>query len=216
MSASNSNIVVFDIGGVLARICNSWQDAATLARVVIRLDPDGNDALHNFEGFHAFQAGEMEVDEFSRQLGAYLGCSPDDALRTHNAIIHGEYADTVPLALDLEAAGARLGILSNTNTPHWEHLALDGSYPAIHRMPYKMASQIVGINKPDPRIFRLYTETFDFDPGEIVYFDDNLPNVKVANELGWRAHRIDPTIETVPQLRKHLHHEGVLIDPDFS
>ncbi len=44
-----------------------------------------------------------------------------------------------------------------------------------------------GIIKPDPRIFRLAAERLSVHPGEVVFVDDTLANVRAAENVGMRA-----------------------------
>jgi 2-haloacid dehalogenase len=47
-----------------------------------------------------------------------------------------------------------------------------------------MLSGEVQLVKPDPRIFKLFLETFAIDPAVTVYVDDREPNVKAATACG--------------------------------
>ena len=47
-----------------------------------------------------------------------------------------------------------------------------------------MLSGEVKLLKPDPRIFKLFLETFAIDPASTVYIDDRGPNVEAAMALG--------------------------------
>jgi len=47
-----------------------------------------------------------------------------------------------------------------------------------------MLSGEVKLLKPDPRIFKLFLETFAIDPALTVYIDDREPNVEAAKAFG--------------------------------
>lgn len=205
----SAKIVVFDLGGVLARICHTWEEAMSVAQIRGKLDPTGKTDLSIYKGFDAYQADEIDWTDYVNGLASFAGCTVDEAVRIHNGIIQSEYSEVGRIVQELEARGFQTGCLSNTNAPHWEHLAIDGSFPAIRRLAHKLASHEVKLNKPDERIYRMYEETFGFSPHEIVYFDDMPKNVEAGVKAGWRAHRIDPTIETAPQIQRLLVEEGV-------
>ncbi len=42
----------------------------------------------------------------------------------------------------------------------------------------------IGLRKPDPRIYRMMTETLNVDPKNCVYLDDLGVNLKPAREMG--------------------------------
>ena len=47
-----------------------------------------------------------------------------------------------------------------------------------------MLSGEVRLLKPDPRIFKLFLETFAIDPALTLYIDDHEPNVEAAMAFG--------------------------------
>lgn len=203
-------LVVFDLGGVLARICHSWEEVAKTSGIASTLDPEGNSPLNAFPEFDGYQGGEVPLPAYLEALVRFTGCDPRDALRMHNGILVEPYPGSEELVRDLEATGIGTGCLSNTNEPHWVDLALNGRFPAIVRLERKMASHLVGINKPDPAIFRLYAETHGVQPDEIVYFDDNGPNIASAKAVGFEAHQVDPHGDSPGQMRSILRELGVL------
>lgn len=203
-------LVVFDLGGVLARICHSWEEVSRTSGIATTLDPEGHSPLTTFPEFDGYQAGIIPLPLYLDAVARFTGCDPQDALRMHNGILLEPYPGSEELVKDIEATGIGTGCLSNTNEPHWVDLALNGRFPAIVRLDKKMASHLVGINKPDPAIFHLYAETYGAKPGEIVYFDDNGPNIESAKAVGFQAHRVDPHGDAPGQMRKILSELGVL------
>lgn len=210
MIPKHPSVVVFDIGGVLARIANTWQQAAAVAGVDVLLPEEPPVYLEDLPAFLDYQVGAIGEDEYLHRLAAQLGVTPDQALRAHNGILIEPFLGTETLVDDLERLGVVTGVLSNTNRPHWDVLDDPSRYPAIARICRKMPSHAVKMEKPDPRIFELFCTTFDFRPSDIVYFDDNARNIASALSLGWRATQIDPTAGPVAQMREVLSREGIL------
>lgn len=197
-------IVVFDLGGVLTRICYTWQDAAEVAGVELTLPKDGNTPMSALPEFDAFQNGQVELDDYLNALTEFTGCPRDHALRLHNSIIVELFPGIEELVLDIEAAGLQTGALSNTNEPHWQDAAFSGRFPPVVRIRHKMASHRVGMSKPDTKIFLHYAQTFGFAPEEIIYFDDLMPNVAGAQSAGFNAFRVDPNQNPAAQMRAQL------------
>jgi FMN phosphatase YigB (HAD superfamily) len=200
-------MVVFDIGGVLVRITHDWADAAGVAGVSTDWHPDNPRPINGFPALEAYQSGEIEFEAYIQELAAWSGCDVEGADRIHRSILIGEYPGVRELAQDLRSRGILTGCLSNTNAAHWEELTGD-RFPVITSLERKMASHLVGMAKPDPRIYRLFAETNGVAPEKIVFFDDNLPNVEAAREAGFRAHRIDPAGDTAAQMREFLELEN--------
>jgi FMN phosphatase YigB (HAD superfamily) len=201
--------VVFDLGGVMAEICHTWQDAARSAQVHCSKLSGEATALTSFPAFDLYQSGDISIDEYLAELSENVGCKPDDALKLHNGILVTEYPGILELVKELQNQGIRTGCLSNTNPPHWEVLALNGQYPAIHSLEMKMASHLAGLNKPDPAIYRKYCSQFGVEPSSIAFFDDNRPNVDGAASCGWNSRWIDSSKDTPTQLRTYLRELGV-------
>ncbi len=203
-------IVVFDLGGVLARINHSWQAAAKEAGVEISLPTSEPTSFVLLDEFNTYQAGEIAIDPYLHALSALLECSVADALAVHNAILRFEYEGVSELISELHDRGIATGCLSNTNAAHWTELVETGRFPSIAQLQIPMASHLVGLNKPDVRIFQAYCDAANILPADVVYFDDARENVAAAAAMGLRAHWIDASRETVPQLRAILSNEGVL------
>jgi putative hydrolase of the HAD superfamily len=194
----------------MAEISHTWEDAARCAGVPCKNLGDGSTRLSTFPGFDQYQAGRISLEEYLNELAEYVGCDPKDALAVHNGILVEEYPGIAELVREIHELKLGTGCLSNTNEPHWEVLALNGQYPSIHSLDMKMASHLVGINKPSPEIFQTYCSTFGLPPESIVFFDDYLVNVEGALACGWNARWIDSTLDTPTQMREHLRVLGVI------
>ena len=198
---------MFDLGGVLAAISHTWDDAARHAGVIAP-DLPTSTVLTALPGFDEYQAGAIPLEDYLSNLADFSGCSLEDALRLHNGILGDEYEGIEAVIRDIAALGIGTGCLSNTNAPHWEML-LNGPYPGFQSLQMKMASHLVGVNKPSPAIFARFQETFGLEPEGIAFFDDSPANVQAAQQCGWQAHWIDATQNTPAQLREHLALMGV-------
>lgn len=207
-SKARGPLVAFDLGGVLVRICSDLSHGCRMAGVVPRGVPTPNDPAEVRALTDAHQRGELAHRDFlagmSRCIGGALDA--DEFARVHDAWILGEYEGVASLLDGLRNRGAATACLSNTNASHWVQL---------HRMPFfaaldhRHASHELGLVKPDPRIYLEFERRVGRSGSDIVYFDDLPENVEAAASAGWRAHRVDPTRETVPQIRQALRRQGV-------
>ncbi len=203
-------MIVFDLGGVMAEISHSWEEAARVAGVPCSNLSDGFTKLASFHAFDLYQAAEISLEDYLSALAQFVGCPQSEALKVHNGILVVEYPGVKELVEEIHAKRIRTGCLSNTNEPHWEMLALNGQYPAIHSLEMKMASHLVGMNKPSPEIFNRYCSEFQLEPSDIAFFDDGPLNVEGAASCGWNACRIDPSQDTPTQMRAYLRELGVI------
>jgi putative hydrolase of the HAD superfamily len=88
----------------------------------------------------------------------------------------------------LRNSGYRLGVISNTFP------SLVASIEAMglaHFFEAFIASALVGIEKPDPGIYRAALETLGVRASESVFVDDLVENADAAREMGFTSFRLD-------------------------
>ncbi|MDF1566169.1 MAG: HAD-IA family hydrolase [Deltaproteobacteria bacterium] len=205
-----SVLICFDLGGVLLRICRSWAEGCEAAGVEPRehrIEPLEQERFG--ELVDRFQRDELGVEAFHGALSELLGgvWSPPEVARIDRAWIRGPYLGTRELVEALRGAGHTTACLSNTSRSHWERLLAD---PAVAALDHQHASHLLGLVKPDPRIYEAFEADVGLPGEEIVFFDDLPANVDAALARGWDAVRIDHRHETVPQMRAALHERGLL------
>ena len=82
----------------------------------------------------------------------------------------------------------RIGCLTNINAIHWQR-AVD-EWKVYNYFDFCLASHEIGLVKPDGRIFAHAAKTIGVAPGEILFFDDNLANVRAAADCGLISHQV--------------------------
>ncbi len=87
-----------------------------------------------------------------------------------------------------------LGVAALTN--NWPN---DGDNPLRGRFDVFIESSVVGLRKPDPRIYELVCRELHVEPEASVFLDDIGRNLKSARALGMRTIKVD---EPVPALRE--------------
>ncbi len=213
MASTAYDIVVFDLGGVLVQIAQSWAEALQLAGLAPHRGRTGDafDRARVALG-EAYQLGALTSAEYQRRLAAASGGAyvPADIALILDAWSGLEY-DGVGAVVDaVESAGATTGALSNTNPAHWARLDGTAEYPTVARLRYRHASHLLGVAKPDPRIFEAFSAAVRVPPGRTLFFDDAPVNVEAARRSGWAAEAVDPDQPTAPQLLAHLRRHGLV------
>lgn len=203
MDQSHRFLVCFDLGGVLAQIRRTWQACAEAAGVATRLRADEVYEMVDFPLFDVYQMGRIGNVEYLSELGTYLGVSPDDARKVHDAILIGPYPGTHELVRELKQNGVATACLSNTNAIHWETLNSE-VFPAIRDLDYKVVSHTINLVKPEPALFRLFDTDTQMSPQFVAFFDDHEGNVEAAQEHGWRAVLVDHQGDPAGQMREAL------------
>jgi len=213
MSENSENgikVVCFDAGGVLVRICRTWEEGCAAAGVELRerLDERGVDR----RSLNAdYQRGRLSAEAFFEGMSRASGgvYSPEEIRLVHDAWIIDEYDGVRGLVTEIHDAGHTTAVLSNTNASHWSQMGPERSM-IVMDVHHPHASHLLGHVKPDEAIFRAFESITGFRSGEILFFDDLEENVDGALGAGWRAHRIDHEGDTASQMRAHLRSLGLL------
>ena len=133
---------------------------------------------HGRIGWETFHA------EFSRRTGT----NPDPrALADAASDMFTLNVEMLPVLAGLERTGCGLGILSNSCSPHWEHLmgrryaVLPGNFRDV------VLSHEVGAMKPDRGIYEAAARRAGVPPDRIFFCDDIQSHVDAARAAGWQA-----------------------------
>ena len=203
-NGSAIKVVCFDLGGVVVRICRTWDEGCAAAGLPVR-DPEKRAATKDARrGLIAqFQTGRIDGAAFAHRISQSMDglYSPDEILAVHHAWIRGEYDGIIGIVDELHSAGIATATLSNTNHEHWSQMV---TAPAVQRIRHLLASHLLGLHKPEPEVFRAAESHLNARPHEILFFDDLQQNVDAARTCGWIAEPIDPRKETAPQIRRVL------------
>jgi len=209
-SGSPVRVVCFDLGGVLVRICRSWEEGCAAAGLDVRIDAEQAKAdPARLALVHELEVGAISPERFFRRIAETMRglYTPEEIERVHNAWILGEYPGVVDLVRRLRVGPATLACLSNTNAPHWEVMR---GYSALAELHHRLASHELACRKPDEAIFRAVESHLDARPEEVLFFDDTEENVDAARVAGWRAERVDHASDTAAQMIDHLRAYGVI------
>jgi len=199
--------VVFDIGGVvqdspLHAIARYERERGlspnAINRVVVAAGEEG--------AWARLERGELTVQTF---------CGPFEAdCRAHGIAVDGRVlmariaGATVPRPLMLEAirrlraAGLRVAALTNNwvaETPAAAASETVKSRLAAHFDVF-VESAVVGLRKPDPRIYALVCDKLGVEPARVAFLDDIGRNLKPARELGMATIKVDDPEQALREL----------------
>jgi epoxide hydrolase-like predicted phosphatase len=146
----------------------------------------------------ALEKGELQEDEFERQLASLLGLESDGLIDGLFAGVHADVAmvDAVRRARE---GGIRTALVSNS----W----------GVHRYPHDMFDELFdgvvisaeeGTRKPSRRMYLLGAERAGVEPAQAVYVDDLPFNLKPAEELGMATIHHTSAAQTIPELERLL------------
>jgi len=205
-------LVCFDWGGVILRICRGFAEGVAAAGLDLRPAADDADMYHvRRESSMRYQVGAIDEQAFFDEIAATMrgAYSAEEIALVHDAWLLGEYPGADALVRDLHAAGrVRTGMLSNTNARHWARRERD--FPTAGTLHHQHASHEIGHAKPDGAIYDAFVREVGVRPASILFFDDLEENVAAARAAGWDAVRIDHEGDTAAQMRAELERRGLL------
>ena len=230
MGTESRTMVVFDLGGVLVRICRSWEQACAAAGEPYHpemREPELLEARKAITRRH--EIGEIECDAFFPAMAASTrGMYSERQVRAiHRAWLLGEYDGVNALIDELHHARVRTGVLSNTNHAHWVNLmpprwhgtrmptnAADllpaAGYPTLGKIHFSHASHLLWRAKPNIEIHRAFEAAVKVGREQVLFFDDLPENVAGAKAAGWAVEQIDYSGDTASQMRTALLRRGIL------
>lgn len=222
MAASPVRLVVFDLGGVLIRICRSWQEACLRAGVPVRPEWDcEEDRAHRKELTLAYHRGAVSTRDYFSGVAATGGgvYTPEQVRHVHDSWLIGEYEGVGELLDELRTRGVQTGVLSNTNEAHWERLCIPPAgavkapeFGVTSKVHHLHASHLLGQSKPDLGCYRAFEARAGVTAsgGAVLFFDDLEENIVGAVAAGWTGVMVDHRGDTAAQMRRELVTLGVL------
>ncbi len=157
---------------------------------------------------HALERGEVTDAEFEQALASLLVTTagtevPATGLLKRMFAASVISAQMLDLIRELRAGGLKIGLLSNSwggMQDAYPQRILDELFDAV------VISGLVGMRKPEERIFRLAAARMGLDPAECVFVDDVEGNIEAARALGFCVVLHKEPAATKAELRALLAH----------
>lgn len=187
-------VVLFDLGRVLLdfdhrRACEALAQVARRPGVTaeeVRAFIFGTDLESEYD------RGRLSDEEFRSRVCEEFGIavSAEEFARRWSDIFW-EREGVLPYLADLKARGYRLGLGSNTNHLHFEHLERAFA-PYLRPLDDLFLSFRMGVRKPEAAYFEQVAEhlaQLGLRPAEGLFIDDLPANVEAARRQGFQAFR---------------------------
>jgi len=207
-------VLCLDLGGVVVRICRSWQEGCAAAGVPHRVaaaESDPSFVRERARLVDIYQRGALPHADFVAAVSEAFGGahSPAEIDRIHGAWILGDYPGMRELLQEVRALGIEVACLSNTNDVHWQQMHATSA--AFNAIGIRHASHLLGVNKPHADIYRAFESATGFQAADILFADDLQENIDAARALGWNAVHIDHAGSPAEQIARTLAACGVPI-----
>jgi putative hydrolase of the HAD superfamily len=150
-----------------------------------------------------YEAGRITSDEFYDEFCRETQSRPDRAKLAHAAgAIFELNVPIVPLVAQLQSAGHRTGVLSNTCEWHWRY-CIDGRYALLPgAFEQLVLSYEVRTMKPEAEIYKRAIAAAGVAAAEIFFVDDRQENVAGAVAAGIDAVLYESPAQCAAELRR--------------
>ena len=192
--------VVFDVGRVIAQ----WDLRHLLAKCIDDADELDWVASHVITERWHFQhdAGRPLSDMIPERKALFPAYADviEHYANNFTDSIPGPVEGTADLIEKLAAKDVPLFAITNFGADFWQQFR--PTYPVLDHMRDIVVSGEERVAKPDPRIFRMAAKRFGFAPEDMLFIDDNLPNIHAAAALGWQVHHFTDAKRLEADLRQ--------------
>jgi putative hydrolase of the HAD superfamily len=188
---SSLKSILFDLGGVILDLnVNATLEGfyeMGFPRELLNYPENFNTDL-----FHKYETGKLSTDEFRNRIREMSGVFFEDQEfdQIWCAMLADVPASRVHLLRKL-ATRYNLYLLSNTSDLHirvFERMFMEASGTVIRDVFKKTYYSFeTGYHKPDPEAFRFVLSDAKITAAETLFLDDNIHNIKAAQELGFNA-----------------------------
>jgi putative hydrolase of the HAD superfamily len=177
--------VIFDLGGVLIEVDFAKTNAA-ISRAVRLAPAEIARRLITDPALIEFECGRLTTEAFHRKVETILECSMtlDVFHGAWNGIFNAEIEENIELLRKLRRK-CEVGILSNTNLPHFEQLKQ--RMKVLNELDHLYASHEIGCRKPDAESYRHVLNKMKVAPERAVFIDDLPVNLEGARKVGMRT-----------------------------
>ena len=176
-------IVLFDIGGVLARFAG-----LEVLRELTGSESDLDVAARWLMSpiVRSFESGCSSNEEFAAGVVEEWGLpyTATQFLEIFPTWLEGPFDGAEQVIRDTSAR-VSVGCLSNTNALQWDGMI--SHWPLSALFEHRFLSFDLGAVKPDPEIYALVVERLPVPPAHVLFLDDNPLNVEGAQTAGLRA-----------------------------
>ncbi len=206
--SGNNNIraVIFDVGGVLT------ESPVTRIKAYAAEYGIPDEARHAIFAPHdglwsRFEQSQLSPSQFAAEFEAAVAAFGAEANGEH--FLEWFFQGFQPRHEMIEVVETlrdhvHLGVITNNVAREGEAAKRTSGLDVHSLFPVVIESAIVGLRKPDPRIFEMCCGELGVTPPESAFLDDLGANLKGARALGMHTIKVDETLDAIAELEEAL------------
>ena len=201
LAMRDRKVVLFDLGGVLV---GSAGLAALRSLLPHLSERQVSERWHRSRAVRLFESGRISPAAFAAEfvLEWQLPLGEAQFTASFATWVTGPFDGARALLESLRTRHV-VACLSNTNAIHWAQL---GELPEL--FDTCLASHLTGFMKPDRQAYEHALHELRVAADAVYFFDDLLPNVAAARNVGMRAFQVRGFADLEPLLRAEGLHAG--------
>lgn len=173
--------VIFDWGGVLMRTVDAsgrrkWERKLGLTLYTV------DRVVHGSRSWKQAQSGIISDAEYWADVGTQLGLNGSELAEFRRDYFAGDRLD------------GEMADFIRALHPSFKTALLSNASPQLHDLLERLkvtelfdvivVSGVVGVQKPDPEIYRIVLDRLELAPDETIFVDDFVENIRAAERLG--------------------------------
>ena len=191
--------ILFDLGGVILDLNVHGTLEAFLNLGFPKKLLNYPENIHT-DVFFKYETGKITTEQFRKEIREYSGLKfSDPDFDNAWCMMLARVPKVRTDLLQSLAKDYKLFMLSNTSELHIERFSNmffeTAGYPLEEVFTKLFYSHEIGYHKPDPKAFECVIREAAILPEETLFLDDNIHNIKAAQELGFRAIHITQNLK---------------------
>ena len=187
--------VYFDVGGVVVEDfsgSDKWEKMKKVMGVRKEFDKEFDSLYDKYELEELCLTRPVDslIPIFSKKFGFKF---PENFSLQKYFIDHFDRNKSIWLVIYQIRKKCKVGLLTNMYVDMFQIMKKRGLFPPLI-WDAIIDSSIVGIQKPDPAIFKLSEKKCGFAHKEIVFVENNQKNIEAARKFGWNTFLYDPKV----------------------
>lgn len=179
--------ILFDVGGVLELVDDQTWPASYVARCADRLGITVLEFEDRLATVTLPDAGTRTgvEEEFWQVYGSAVGAAPD-VLQQFRADFWDAYcgAPNTELINFVRSLVGRVGLAILSNSADGAREQEERRYGFSTIFDPILYSHEIGVNKPDPRAYRIAVDSMGAEPETVLFVDNRIANVEAAQAIG--------------------------------
>ena len=198
--------IIWDFGGVITSspfdAFNEFEEVNGLPKDIIRTINSEN---HDINAWAQFESNSITIDQFDDLFLKEAKAKGFDIKgRDIIKLLKGSIRENMVSFLRELKSNFKLGCITNNVKPSSEENTDNETKEAMSIFDHVIESSIVGIRKPNPKIYMMSCDALNVSPDQCIYLDDLGINLKPARELGMTTIKVIQPEDAIQEVRNLL------------